>query len=322
MFLLMAGVAMAIKFEGQLARGVDRRAMVRGSVRRGFEVLLLGYLFRLQEYALSFFWDWHDVLRVDILNCIGVSMMLAAPLTAPRRGRPQIAVALIVAAVFVALGPLVGPAHFPRWLPRHLTSYIGGQQPMAWFTLFPQFAWVLVGIAVGHWWTRANRDGRLGRAFVLSALGGAALTGTVMLIRRYDPYIIRYPSEYVQQLGPGTFCYRLGTIGPLALLAYALTSGPLRGRFSVMRIFGQTSLLVYWVHVELVYGLLFKRFANRLTLTQATIGFVLITAAMLGLSLLRLKYWRGWRPALDAIGRALAGGKPKVGNLPSSMGPL
>ena len=36
-------------------------------------------------------------------------------------------------------------------------------------------------------------------------------------------------------------------------------------RFSVMRVFGQTSLLVYWVHVELVYGLLFKRFANRLS---------------------------------------------------------
>jgi len=322
MFLLMAGVAMAIKFEGQLARGVDRRAMVRGSVRRGFEVLLLAYLFRFQEYALSFFWDWHDLLRVDILNLIGVSMMLAAPLTAPRRGRPQIAVALIVAALFVALGPLIGPAHFPRWLPRHLTSYIGGQPPMAWFTLFPQFAWVLVGIAVGHWWTRANRDGRLGRAFIITALGGAALTGTVMLIRRYDPYIIRYPSEYVQQLGPGTFCYRLGTIGPLALLGYALTSGPFRGRFSMMRIFGQTSLLVYWVHVELVYGLLFKRFANRLTMTQATIAFALMTAAMLGLALLRLKYWRGWRPALDAIARAVGGEKPKVGNLPSSPGPL
>jgi uncharacterized membrane protein len=177
MFLLMVGVSMAIKFEGQLARGVERSAIVRGSVRRGFEVLVLAYLFRLQEYALSFFWDWHDLLRVDILNCIGVSMMLAAPLVAPRRGRPQIAVALVAAAAFLALGPLLGPAHFPTWLPRHLTSYLGGQQPMAWFTLFPQFAWVLAGIAVGHWWSRANRQGRLARTFVITAVAGAAMTG-------------------------------------------------------------------------------------------------------------------------------------------------
>jgi len=62
------------------------------------------------------------------------------------------------------------------------------------------------------------RDGRLTRAFVISAVAGAAMAGTVMLIRRVNPYIIHYPSEYAQQMGPGTFFYRLGTIGPLALL--------------------------------------------------------------------------------------------------------
>jgi uncharacterized membrane protein len=306
MFLLMAGMAIAIKFEGQIARGVERREMVRATARRGFEVLVLAYLFRLQEYALSLFWDWHDILRVDILNCIGVSMMLAAPIAAPRRGRPQIFVCVVVAAVFVALGPLVGPTRAFVSLPlglRHLTSYVGGPQPMAWFALFPAFAWLMIGIAIGHWWARENRAGRLVRAFVISAVAGAAMAGTVILIRRYDPYIIRYPSEYAQQMGPGTFFYRLGSIGVLALLAYALTTGPFRNRFSVMRIFGQTSLLVYWVHVELVYGLLFKRFAGKLSMVQATIGFLLMTAAMLGLSLLRLRYWRGWRPALDAIRR-------------------
>jgi uncharacterized membrane protein len=301
--------------------------MVRGAVRRGFEILVLAYLFRLQEYALSFFWDWHDLLRVDILNCMGAGMMLAAPLVAPRRGRPQIAVALVIAAIFVALGPVIGPAHFPTWLPRHLTSYLGGQQPMAWFTLFPAFAWLMVGIAVGHWWARASRDGRLARAFVISAVAGAAMTGTVMLIRRIDPHIIRYPSEYVQQLGPGTFFYRLGIIvGPLSLLAYLMTTGVFRGRFSVMRIFGQTSLLVYWVHVELVYGLLFKRFANRLSMAQATVGFVLMTAAMLGLALFRIKYWRGWRPLFRSLarrgGRTVVSAEPSRGNLPSSSGPL
>jgi hypothetical protein len=60
MFLLLAGVSMAIKFESQIARGVERREMVRGAFKRGFEVLVLAYLFRLQEYVLSFFWDWHD----------------------------------------------------------------------------------------------------------------------------------------------------------------------------------------------------------------------------------------------------------------------
>ena len=97
-------------------------------------------------------------------------------------------------------------------------------------------------------------------------------------------------------MGPGTFFYRMGTIGPMALLAFVVTwLFRNRFRFSVMRQFGQTSLLVYWIHVELVYGLLFARFHRGLSMGQATVGFVLMTAAMLGVSLLRTKYWRGWR---------------------------
>jgi uncharacterized membrane protein len=107
----------------------------------------------------------------------------------------------------------------------------------------------------------------------------------------------------------------------MALLAHAVTRLWPPPRFSVMRVFGQTSLLVYWVHVELVYGLVFKRLANRLSMTGATIAFILMTAAMLGIALLRIKYWRGGRKALESLARA-AGGRQKIANLPSTPGPL
>jgi hypothetical protein len=61
-----------------------------------------------------------------------------------------------------------------------------------------------------------------------------------------------------------------------------------------MQQLGKTSLLVYWVHVELCYGKAFSAFHKRLSFRQATVGFVLMTAAMVGLSVLRTKYWRGW----------------------------
>jgi len=322
MFLLLAGVAMAIKYEGQIARGVERRVMVRGSVKRGFEVLVLAYLFRLQEYVFSLFWDWHDLLRVDILNTIGASMMLAAPICAPRRGRPQYAVTLALAAVIIAVGPIIGPGdHLPAWLPRHLAAYIAGHDKMAAFPLIPPMAWTLVGIAIGHWLVRQSSDQRrMTRAFVICGVVGLAMVGAVKLQRRIDPYLIRYTSDLAQQMGPDTFIYRLGWIGVLALGAYVATRLWPPPRFSMMRVFGQTSLLVYWVHVELVYGLMLKHFANRLSMAQATIAFVLMTAAMLGLAVWRLKYWRGWRRAWESIARVA--GKAKLANLPSAPGPL
>jgi hypothetical protein len=123
----------------------------------------------------------------------------------------------------------------------------------------------------------------------------------VTIVRRIDPHIIRYPSDLVQQMGPGTFFHRLGWMGPMALGSY-LVARTLRFGFSPMRQLGQTSLLVYWVHVELVYGYAFARLHGRLSMAGATVALVLMTAAMVGVSVLRTKYWRGWRrrPAVAA----------------------
>jgi hypothetical protein len=152
-----------------------------------------------------------------------------------------------------------------------------------------------VGVAVGHVWVRASRDqGREVRTYLLTGAVGLALMGAVILVRRWNPYVIRYPDEVVQQMGPGTFFYRLGLNLLFAFVGYAITrvSG---ARFSIMRQFGQTSLLVYWVHVELCYGLASRRLHHNLTMKQATLGFGLMTFAMLLVSLAKTKYWDPWR---------------------------
>jgi uncharacterized membrane protein len=297
LFLLLVGVSMAIKFEAQLAKGIDHATMVRSAAKRGLQIVLLAYLFRFQEYTLSGWGsNWRDLFRIDILNCIGASMIVAAFVTAPRNGKPQWLLALGAAVLFVALGPIIGPAHFPDFLPRPLTAYFGGERPMAWFPLFPWAAWTLAGVAVGHYWVRQSRDpDRQAMAFFLTGVAGLALTGAVMLVRRIDPYIIRYPNDVVQQMGPGSFFYRLGLLGPMALLAYLVTRFSSPAWFSPMRQFGRTSLLVYWIHVDLCYGMVSARIHHRLGMLGATIGFVLMTAAMLGVSVLKTKYWRGLR---------------------------
>lgn len=316
LFLLLVGVSMAIRFESQIAAKVDRLTMIRVTARRGLEVLVLAYLFRVQEYVLGGFWDWHDLGRVDILNCIGASMIVAAFITAPWRGRPAIVSTLLATAVVIALGPIVGPAHFPAFLPRPLTSYLGGQRPIAWFPLFPSLAWPLVGVAIGHFWVRSSGSARKqALAFVLTGVVGFLMMRAVQMVRAHNPYIIRYPSDLVQQMGPGTFFYRLGQIGPLALGAYIVTRIFPKPRFSLMRLFGQTSLLIYWVHVELCYGLLLRRWHGRLSMRGATVALGLMIAAMAVVAKLRLRYWRGWPK------RKLRLPKP-TGNLPAPLGPL
>ena len=213
LFLFLVGVSAAIQFEAGLAKGLDSGTMRGRLAKRGLQVLALAYLFRLQEWLLSHFYGgWEALVRIDILNAIGMSMVLVALVAAPRKGRRQIGLSLALAALFLALGTVVGPAHFPAWLPRPLTSYLGGQRPMSWFPLFPWGAWAFTGVAVGHLWVLASRDARMQkRAFALTFAAGAAMTATVVIMRAIDPTVIRYPSELIMQMGPGIFFHRLAS---------------------------------------------------------------------------------------------------------------
>src|ERR1022692_617289 len=55
------------------------REIARVMARRGAEILAFGLLFRLQEYLIAWGWaPWSDLFRVDVLNIIGLSMILMA----------------------------------------------------------------------------------------------------------------------------------------------------------------------------------------------------------------------------------------------------
>jgi uncharacterized membrane protein len=297
LFLLLVGVSAAIQFEAGLAKGIDTHTMRGRLLKRGLQVIVLAYLFRLQEWLLSHcYGGWETLFRIDILNAIGACMVVVALVATPRRGQRQVLPSLVLAAIFLGLGTVVGPAHFPSWLPRPLTSYLGGQRPMAWFSLFPWGAWALVGVAVGHFWVRANRDRRtLGRAFLLTAVVGAALTATVTIVRLVDPLVIAYPTDVIRQMGPGIFFHRLGLIGMFAGIGY-LWCRAMAGRFSVLRQLGQTSLLVYWVHIEFCYGGFVYELRGKFGIPTALLLVALLTSAMLGLSLAKTRFGR---PAVE-----------------------
>ena len=77
MFLFLAGISFALVTDKLRQKGLPPNQIARTTIRRGAEILGLGLLFRLQEYVIAWGWaPWSDLLRVDILNTIGLSMML------------------------------------------------------------------------------------------------------------------------------------------------------------------------------------------------------------------------------------------------------
>ena len=308
LFLFLVGVSTAIVFESALKRGRSSAEMRAQTAKRGLLVLALAYLFRLQEHVLAGFWGgWKQVFRVDILNCIGASLLVLALVGVPRGGRPAYVRALLAAALFVGLGAIVGPLDLTAWFPEALrvyvepiTSYVGGKRPMSWFALFPWGAWAQVGLVVGHLWLRHGRDAAgQARCFRLSGLLGAVFIAAVLIVRELDPQIIRYPSDVVQQMGPGSFFFRLGLVLLISYVGWEVTRRD-RGHFSPVRQLGLTSLLIYWIHVEICYGFATRPLHKQLSFGGATLAFILLLLAMLALSMAKTRYAPGLKARLRA----------------------
>ena len=78
LFLVLAGVGVALSASAKARRSGDPAAAARTVRRRGWKIFALAFLFRLQSYVLSRGSDMEDLLKVDILNILGLGVVGAA----------------------------------------------------------------------------------------------------------------------------------------------------------------------------------------------------------------------------------------------------
>src|SRR5258705_12783043 len=104
LFLFLAGISFALVTDKLVRKNVSAGEITQTMLRRGAAIFALGLLFRLQEYLIAWGWaPWSDLFRVDVLNMIGISMMLMAlvcgatlQLTKPQSTRRWLIVAAVV----------------------------------------------------------------------------------------------------------------------------------------------------------------------------------------------------------------------------------
>jgi uncharacterized membrane protein len=308
LFLFLAGISFALVTEKLRQRNMPPAQIARSTIRRGAEIFLFGLLFRLQEYLLA--WGRAprtDLLRVDILNTIGLSMMLmgavcwivlagAARLQVPSasRGRPPLAAAASGIALLISLlTPMLWTVWRPRWLPWPLESYVNGVHnlgtPQAWlFPIFPWTAFAFAGLAVGFILQSPAAKAREAATFL--SLGAAGLV-LVELARWLDARPRQlYPVYDFWHTSPNFFLIRLGLLLMILAASYAWCRWGLgQWGFSPLIQLGQASLVVYWVHIEFVYGSFSILRKHAQGISAASAGLLIIFLAMLALAYVRTR---------------------------------
>ena len=302
LFIFLAGVSFALVTERLREKGIARNEIAKQTILRGAEIFGLGLLFRVQEFALGYPWSpWTDLLRVDVLNILGMSMILmgvlcwiASARTAGSARTRSILAALLTAVAVAMLTPPIWTTYRPRFLPWPLESYLNGVHtlnvPQAWlFPLFPWSAFAFAGLAAGFSLFAPFAKKHEGAAFAILGASGVLAAALSILFDR-SPIVFYQVYDYWHS-GPNFFLIRCGILLVLLFLVYAWCRwGFAQKGFSPLVQLGQTSLLVYWVHIEFVYGRVSILRKHAQSIGSASLGLATIFVAMLVLSLLRTRF--------------------------------
>jgi len=305
LFLFLSGVSFALVTDRLRQKGATANEIARTTILRGGEIFLLAILFRVQEFTLAMgHAPWTDLLRVDVLNVIGLSLILMGIIcrvaatgseTDVRSLRNRTVVAALLTATFIAvLTPPLWTTWQPHWRAWWLESYLNGVHtfgtPQPWlFPVFPWTAFAFAGLLAGFLflsdWSRRNEFASLAAAGV----SGAALIALSVWLDAQPVQI--YAVHDFWHTSPNFFLARTGVLLVTLFLGYAWCRwGAGEWGFSPLIEMGKSSLLVYWVHMQFVYGGLSILPKRSETIGSATLGVAIIFVAMTLLAVFRNRF--------------------------------
>ena len=291
-FLFLTGVTLAFLMDSRERQGASGGARFIASLRRAGYILGLGFLVRIQLWAFA--WPgspWTDLLRVDVLNCMGLALAVMAVM-AVFRTVERVRLCAVLGIAIAAASPLVSQIDWSGVHPL-IKGYIAPDYVS--FGFFPWGAFVAFGLSLGSL-IRIVTHEQLERAMQWMALAGCALIVG-------SQHLSQLPSLYTKTEfwldSPFMILIKLGAI--LLLVAFAFVwNKHTAEKWSWVRQLGTTSLLVYWVHLELIYGRWLGFWHSTLGIGQCTVAAVMVMILMVVLSLARVRY-RQWTALLSPV---------------------
>jgi uncharacterized membrane protein len=255
LFLLLGGFAFSIATSRRWASHVRWSPAMLKRIRRFALFVLLGYALHLPASRLVELWSvdaerWRVFVAVDVLQLIGVTFIgiqLLVLVTRSRRAFMFLTLALAAFAVFVT--PLVWKIEWSRVLPAAMAAYlspVSGSQ----FPLFPWMGFILLGAGLGQLyarWGAGDLTAFAQRALIAPGLGLLALAAFVRT--RPETFFGSGPGAFV----PGEMMMRIGSCLTI-LAAFAYLSRRINRLPHVFGAVAQESLLIYFVHLCIVYG--------------------------------------------------------------------
>ena len=257
---------------------------VQKGVRRGINLIIIAYLLRANIFNL-FTPGYTDmnVRRVDVLHCIGLSLLFLIAfylLTYRRKNRLRMSI-MLLGTTFVAFffEPIYSHLTY-EYLPMALANYFTKENDSV-FTIFPWFGYASLGGFMGFLFYKNRENPHLYRNMVIwyILLGVILITFPYWMgkiadtLQIHSLQLIAHGDYQIKRIGNVLLFFAL-----FMILRHVITSPTLQK-------IGQNTLSIYVIHYIILYGSftgmgLYRYFHDQLTPWQAIIGailFVIVT---------------------------------------------
>ena len=257
---------------------------VQKGVRRGINLIIIAYLLRANIFNL-FTPGYTDmnVRRVDVLHCIGLSLLFLIAfylLTYRRKNRLRMSI-MLLGTTFVAFffEPIYSHLTY-EYLPMALANYFTKENGSV-FTIFPWFGYASLGGFMGFLFYKNRENPHLYRNMVIwyILLGVILITFPYWMgkiadtLQIHSLQLIAHGDYLIKRIGNVLLFFAL-----FMILRHVITSPTLQK-------IGQNTLSIYLIHYIILYGSftgmgLYRYFHDQLTPWQAIIGailFVIVT---------------------------------------------
>jgi uncharacterized membrane protein len=302
LFLLLAGIGVVMSAGSKARRLGDDRAAAAAVRRRGLQIFGIAFLFRFQSFVLNFAPPW-TLLKVDILNIMGPTMVVAVLIWVVFRGAAaRISGFVLATLALVLVTPAIRHLDVLARLPDAIEGYLRPIPGLTNFAFFPWAAFLTAGGAFGVLLDGA-RTVEAERRLNLGLLIGGAVLAVASYQAAFLPPLDPRSSYWTTSLS--FFGLRLGFMTTAIGLAWLWEQRPTGGRWSPLQVLGRSSLFIYFIHVEMVYGGMSTPLHGALSLSGAWVALAVFSLLMLGVAVLKDR-WKGKFFAGNNLGSKLS----------------
>jgi len=294
-FLFVAGFSFSVATERKWEMYRVVGPLFWRRVGRMIFLLALGYLLHLPFFSLNKLvhgtlpGEFSRMFQSDVLHCLAVTTLLlqAAVMLSPSRDAFARRTALLGVAVALVT-PLFWNVDMAGLVSAPVAPFFN-QREATIFPFFPYAAFFIGGTVAGHWYLAAREAGREQVYFTRLAIAGLGAVVAAVAIDRLPVQL--FPPHDYWKASPDLILLRLGIV-----LAYVTIFSYIRnipGFLNAQLVaLGRSSLVVYVVHLMLVYGSVLQ--PGLLQRVGQTLDPPAAIAAALGVLALMTALAHGW----------------------------